>query len=55
MASTSSAASAQKRPRQPSAGNSHCTGKVEANMPSEPVISIHELARSCAAAENSLR
>ena len=35
-------------PRQPSVGNSHCTGRVDASMPSEPVINIHELARSWA-------
>ena len=27
---------------------SHCTGSVEASMPSEPVMSIQELARNCA-------
>ena len=33
-------------------GISHCTGRVEASMPSEPVISIQELARSMVAASN---
>ena len=44
-------ATARNSPRQPSRGSNHCTGKVEASMPSEPVISIQELARSCAPAE----
>ena len=43
------------KPRQPSTGNSHCTGKVEDNMPSEPLINIHALARSCRALENKRR
>ena len=46
MASRLSAATAKKIGRQPMLGNSHCTGKVEASMPSEPVMSIHELART---------
>ena len=43
------------RPRQPQYGNSICAGKVDATMPSEPVISIHELARSCALGSSKLR
>ena len=43
-----SAARIQNMGRQPVKGMSHCTGSVEASMPSEPVMSIHELARSCA-------
>ena len=43
------AAMPQNSARQPITGSSHCTGSVEATMPSEPVISIHALARNCAA------
>lgn len=46
MDSASKAASPQNNGRQPTCGSSHCTGRVEASMPSEPVISIQELARS---------
>ena len=35
----------QNSGRQPIRGNSHCTGNVEASIPSEPVMSIQELAR----------
>ena len=45
----SATASPQNSGRQPTSGISHCTGKVDATMPNEPVISIQELARSCAA------
>ena len=55
MASTRDAASHQNKPRQPSVGSNHCTGKVEAIIPSEPAISIQELARSCAAGVNMWR
>jgi dTDP-4-amino-4,6-dideoxygalactose transaminase len=37
--------------RQPTNGNSHCTGSVDATIPSAPVISIQELARICAPVE----
>ena len=46
MDSTITAAMIQKRGRQPVQGSSHCTGKVEATMPSEPTMSIQELALS---------
>ena len=46
-ANSNEAAIAQKRPRQPITGSTHCTGNVDATMPSEPVISIHEFARNC--------
>jgi len=55
MPTASRPAKAQNSPRQPICGNSHCTGSVEASMPSDPVISIQELARSCAASENRRR
>jgi hypothetical protein len=42
------AARIQNIGRQPVKGMSHCTGSVEASNPSEPVMSIQELARSCA-------
>ena len=48
-------ASAQNSPRQPMWGSSHCTGKVDATMPSEPVMSIHELARSWVAGSSQRR
>ena len=38
--------STTNRARQPQMGMSHCTGKVAANLPKEPVISIQELVRS---------
>ena len=40
------AARPQKIARQPSTGISHCTGSVDATMPKDPDISIHELARN---------
>ena len=49
------AASTQNRPRQPTTGISHCTGRVDATMPSEPDINIQELARNCAAGVNQRR
>ena len=49
------AARAQNSGRQPISGISHCTGSVEASMPNEPVMSIHELARSCAVGVNQRR
>ena len=52
---TTSPASSQNSARQPVSGISHCTGSVEASMPSEPVISIHELVRSSVAASNQRR
>ncbi len=55
IASTMSSAMIQNSPRQPSIGSSHCTGSVDASMPSEPVISIQALARSCAPASNQRR
>ena len=55
MPTVNSPAMSQNRPRQPSIGSNHCTGSVDATMPSEPVISIHELARSWAAGESRLR
>ena len=48
IATANNTASAQNMPRQPSSGNNHCTGSVDASMPSEPVINIHELARNWA-------
>ena len=47
MASAINTAIITNRPRQPSVGMSHCTGRVEATMPVEPLISIQELVRSC--------
>jgi hypothetical protein len=41
--------------RQPIQGSSHCTGRVEANIPKEPVINIQELARCCLSAVNQRR
>jgi MFS family permease len=41
--------------RQPQMGISHCTGKVAASMPSEPVISIQELVRNWVLASNQRR
>ena len=55
MASTTSTASSRNSARQPTSGNSHCTGSVAATMPSDPVISIQELARSCTAGSNQRR
>jgi hypothetical protein len=55
MDSNTMPAMAQNKIRQPTKGNSHCTGKVEDNMPNEPVISIHELARICVGASNQRR
>ena len=49
IASASATASATNSPRQPSSGSAHCTGSVDATIPSEPVISIHAFARSCVA------
>jgi hypothetical protein len=43
--STINTASTRNIGRQPTTGNNHCTGKVEATMPSEPVISIQALLR----------
>ncbi|MDT4867682.1 hypothetical protein FQZ97_1026060 [compost metagenome] len=34
---------------------SHCTGKVAATMPSDPVMSIQEFARSCVAGVSQRR
>ena len=48
-------ASAQNSGRQPTSGKAHCTGSVEATMPSEPVISIHEFARICATGSSHRR
>ena len=45
----------QNSPRQPRLGSSHCTGSVDASMPSDPVISIQELARNCATGEYQRR
>ena len=50
-----SAASHQNSPRQPVNGISHCTGKVDATMPSDPDINIQELARICAAGVSQRR
>ena len=50
-----SAARPQNSGRQPASGTSHCTGRVEASMPKEPVISIQELARSCAPGSSQRR
>ena len=41
--------------RQPNTGISHCTGKVDATMPIEPVISIQELLRSRVPGSNQRR
>ena len=46
LATSTSAAKPQNSTRQPTMGSNHCTGKVEATMPNEPVISIHEFARN---------
>ena len=48
-------ASTQKMPRQPSTGIAACTGSVAHSMPSEPVISIQELALSCVSGLNQRR
>ena len=45
IASSTSAARPRNMARQPTTGINHCTGKVEATMPSEPDISIQALAR----------
>ena len=45
----------QNSPRQPIIGSSHCTGQLEATMPSEPLVSIQELARSWAPGEKLRR
>jgi hypothetical protein len=50
IATPMQAATSQNTPRQPSNGSSHCTGSVDATMPNEPVISIHDAARICARA-----
>ena len=50
-----SAASAQNKPRPPIKGMSHCTGSVAATIPSEPVMSIQEFARICAAGASQRR
>ena len=55
MASKIITARIQNSGRQPVSGINHCTGRVEASMPSEPVISIHELARSRVAASSQRR
>ena len=55
MATATNPANTQNRPRQPRKGMSHCTGKVAATMPNEPVINIHELARNWAAGANQRR
>jgi hypothetical protein len=55
MASSNSPATAANSPRQPVSGSSHCTGSVEASMPSEPVINIHEFSRSWVAASKTWR
>ena len=41
--------------RQPQMGMSHCTGKVAASMPKEPVISIQELLRNWLLASSQRR
>jgi hypothetical protein len=46
MASTTKTAKPAKIARHPVTGINHCTGKVDDNMPKEPVINIHELARN---------
>ena len=46
IATTSKAAIAQNSGRHPTRGSSHCTGRVDASIPSDPLINIHELARS---------
>jgi hypothetical protein len=50
---TRAAARPKNRLRQPSAGNSSCTGSVDATMPSDPDINIHEFRRSCSGRSNS--
>ena len=55
MATTFRPARIQNSGRQPIRGNSHCTGNVEASIPSEPVMSIQELARNCVAEANHRR
>ena len=55
IASNIRAAKAQNIGRQPVSGISHCTGKVEASMPSEPAINIQELARITPATLNQRR
>ena len=55
MAKRFSAATPKKMGRQPMAGSNHCTGKVEASMPSDPVMSIQELARTWLDAGNQRR
>ena len=44
--SATKAANTKNIMRQPIQGISHCTGKVDINMPREPVINIHELVRN---------
>jgi hypothetical protein len=51
MARSKQPASTQNNPRHPQTGSNHCTGRVEATIPSEPVINIQELERNCAACE----
>ena len=55
MASNTNAANPQNSTRQPTSGINHCTGKVEATMPNDPIISIQELARICEFAANQRR
>jgi hypothetical protein len=55
MDSSTASARAQNSGRQPASGTSHCTGSVDATMPSDPVMSIHELARNCAVGSNQRR
>jgi hypothetical protein len=55
MDSSTASASAQNSGRQPASGTSHCTGNVDATMPRDPVMSIHELARSWAVGSNHRR
>ncbi len=50
-----STARPQNSGRQPARGSSHCTGRVEATMPMEPVISIQELVRNCTGGVNQRR
>ena len=55
MARPMHTANPMNRARQPQTGISHCTGKVAATMPSEPVMSIQELVRSWVLALNQRR
>ena len=48
-------ARSQNNGRQPVKGINHCTGRVDDNMPSEPVISIQELARTKVGPSNQRR